>query len=89
MSISDAIETYNTAAQSPTKISVTATRDSRVVAKLPLVGREIIIEGSPFNKDVKVTPADLAWLCEEARRSMAPGMALLQASLDELTKLIA
>ena len=88
MSISAAIETYNTAAQTQAKISTMTTRDGRVVAKLPLVAREIVIEGSPFNPDVKVTAADLAWLCEEARRSMAPGLALLTASLDELTKLI-
>lgn len=42
------------------------------------------ITAPPFNKDVKVTASDVAWLCEEARRASAPGMALLEAGLGAL-----
>ena len=85
MSILTAIEAFNKASQP--EIAVLTTRDGRVTANLPRVGREIIAQGSSFNPDVKVNPADMAWLCEEARRAMEPGMALLSEWLDALHKL--
>ena len=82
MNLTAAIEAFNAASQP--QIVLQTTRDGRVTARLPRVGREIIVEGSPFNKDVKVTAEDVAWLCEEARRAFAPGMALLEAGLGAL-----
>ena len=83
MNLTAAIEAFN--ASSQPQIVLQTTRDGRVTAVLPRVGREIIVEGSPFNKDVKVTAADVALLCEEARRAFAPGMALLEAALEALS----
>jgi hypothetical protein len=77
-----AIEAFN--ASSQPQIELLTTRDARVVAKLPRVKRDILVESSPFNTDVKVTATDIAWLCEEARRAAAPGMALLEAALGAL-----
>lgn len=82
MSLTDAIEAFNQSSQP--QITLHPSRDGRVTAHLPRVGREILVEGSPFNKEVKVTAADLAWLGEEARRASAPGMALLEAALGAL-----
>ena len=84
MKLTTAIQDYNKS--SHRKIKLSPTRDGRVTAKLPLVGRQILAEGSSFNKEVVVTGTDVAWLCEEARRSLAPGMALLEASLAQLGK---
>jgi hypothetical protein len=76
------IEAFNKSSQPPIELLVT--RDSRTVAKLPRVAREIVVKETPQNKDVKVTPQDVAWLCEEARLASAPGMALLEAGLGAL-----
>lgn len=86
MNLTAAIEAFNESSQPPIVLEKRH-RDGRVTAVLPRVGREILVEGSPFNKDVKVTAADVAWLCEEARRAFAPGMALLEAGLDALGEL--
>ena len=83
MDLQAAIQAFNEASEP--KIEVNTRRDGRVVAMLPRVGREIIVEGSPFNTDVKVTAADVAALCEEARRASAPGLALLDAALGALS----
>jgi len=82
MNLTAAIEAFNESSQP--QIVLGPRRDGRVVASLPRVGREILSEGSRFNKDVKVTAEDVAWLCEEARRALAPGMALLEAGLGAL-----
>ena len=85
MNLTTAIETFNKCSQSQVKLQTT--RDGRVTAVLPRVGREIIIEGSTFNKDVKITVADIAWLCEEARRALSQSTALLEAGLNALQTL--
>ena len=78
-----AIEAFNESSKPP--IEVFSTRDTRTVAKLPRVGREIIVaDADPSYSDAKVTAEDVAWLCEEARRASAPGMALLEAALSTL-----
>jgi hypothetical protein len=82
MSILSLIEAFNDAFNP--QIETLPTRDGRVRAKLPRVGREILVQGSQFNVDVKVTPSDLALLCEEVRRAMAPGVALMDESLNAL-----
>jgi hypothetical protein len=82
MDLTTAIEAFNQAGEP--KIELLTTRDGRVVAKLPRLGREIVVEGSRFNPDVKVTAADVAGLCEEARLAAAPGLALLDAGLGAL-----
>jgi hypothetical protein len=85
MSTLTAIEAFNK--ENQPEIAVVTTRDGRVTAKLPRVGREIVVHDSSFNPDIKATAAGMAWLCEEARRAMEPGMALLSAGLDALHKL--
>jgi len=85
MDLITAIETFNKKGEP--HIELLTTRDGRVVATLPRVGREIIVKGSPFNKEVKVTAADVALLCEEARRASTPGLALLDAGLSVLRDL--
>lgn len=82
MNLIAAIEAFNKSSQP--QIDLQPSRDGRVTAVLPRVGREIIVEGSQYKMDVKVTAEDVAWLCEEARRAFAPGMALLEAGLGAL-----
>jgi formylmethanofuran:tetrahydromethanopterin formyltransferase len=82
MTVHEAIAALNDV--STEKIKTLTTRDGREIADLPRVGREVIIRDSSFNKNVKVTPADIAWLCEEARLAMAPAQALLNSALDAL-----
>jgi hypothetical protein len=82
MNLIAAIEAFNKSSQPPIELLVT--RDGRTVAKLPRVAREIVVKETSLNKDVKVTPQDVAWLCEEARLASAPGMALLEAGLGAL-----
>jgi hypothetical protein len=82
MSLTAAIEAFNESSQP--QIALQPSRDGRVTAHLPRVGRDVLVEGSPFNHEVKVTAADVAWLCEEGRRASAPGMALLEAGLKAL-----
>jgi len=84
MSIMSSIEAFNEAFNP--EIELLPTRDGRVRANLPRVGREILVQGSQFNADVKVTPADLASLCEEVRRAMAPGVALMDEALNAITQ---
>ncbi len=62
------------------------TRDTYHIAVLPRVGREIIVEDGTDMSGVKVTAADVALLCEEARRAIATGMGLLEAGLEALDK---
>lgn len=82
MNLTAAIEAFNKSSQP--QIELQPTRDGRVNAVLPRVGREILVQGSQFKKDVQVTPEDVALLCEEARLAFAPGMALLEAALGAL-----
>ena len=82
MDLKAAVEAFNESSEP--KIELFTARDGRVVAKLPRVGKDVIVEGSPFNKNVKVTADGVALLCEEARRAFAPGMELLQAALSAL-----
>ena len=79
MNLTAAIEAFNK--KSEPHIELLTTRDGRVVATLPRMGREIIVEGSSFSPGIEVTAGDIALLCEEARRASAPGLALLDAGL--------
>jgi hypothetical protein len=56
MSLTDAIEAFNQSSQP--QITLQTSRDGRVTAHLPRVGREVLVEGSQFNQEVKVTAAD-------------------------------
>ncbi|HEX5727636.1 MAG TPA: hypothetical protein VFX98_19345 [Longimicrobiaceae bacterium] len=85
MNLTSAIETFNESSQP--QIELRPGRDGRVTASLPRVGREILVEGSQFKEEVKVTASDVAWLAEEARRASAPGLALLEAALGALGEL--
>ena len=79
MNLTSAIEAYNESSEP--KIELGPRRDGSWVANLPRVGREIRVEGSQFSTRNQVTAADVALLCEEARRAIAPGLALLDAAL--------
>ncbi len=57
-----------------------------MIAHLPRVDREIIVGDAQYS-GAKVAAEDIAWLCEEARRASAPGMALLEAALAALSDL--
>ncbi len=85
MNLIAAIEAFNESSQP--QIDLRPSRDGRVSAFLPRLGREILVEDSQFKEDVRVTAEDVAWLCEEARRAFAPGMALLGAGLSALSDL--
>jgi hypothetical protein len=87
MKLTDAIEAFNQASEP--KIELFTSRDGRVTATLPRLGRKVLVEGSPFNRDVKVTAADVAAVCEEARQAAAPGLALLDAGLAALGEVAA
>ena len=52
-----------------------------MVARLPRVGAEVMIEKSQFNKDAKPTAHDFALICQEARLAMGPALGLLDAAL--------
>ena len=77
-----AIAAFNKSSQP--QITVLTTRDGRTLAKLPRVGRDIVVQETALNPSVKVTPGGLALLCEEARLASAPGLALLDAGLAAL-----
>ncbi len=85
MNLTDAINSFNAVAQ--LEIKLLPTRDGRILATLPRVGREIIVEGST-SKEIEVTATDVAWLCEEARRSMSANLALLEAAQIALVELV-
>ena len=82
MDLLDAIRQFNESSEQ--KIELMPRRDGRVEAALPLTGREILIRGSSFKEDVKVTAADVLALVEEARRAMVPPLALLDMALAQL-----
>ena len=85
MRLTEAINAFNESTEQ--KIEIGATRDGRMTAELPRVGRGILVEDATFTENVKVTAADIAWLCEEARRAAAPGLVLLEAALAALAEL--
>ena len=79
MTLRDAINALN--AISTEQIAVGSTRDGRMVARLPRVGAQVMIERSQFNKDAKPTVHDFALICQEARLAMGPALGLLDAAL--------
>lgn len=79
MNLVDAIDAFNRTAQP--KIELSVTRDGRTVAKLPRLGKEILVKGAAEGTGVRVSSQDIALLCEEAQLAIAPGMALLEAGL--------
>ena len=84
MSIQTAIQILNEASQQ--QIELHPTRDGRITATLPRVGREVVVQEN-MSRQVKVTASDIAWLCEEARLALAPATGLLEAALEELKEL--
>lgn len=84
MNLVSAIEAFNKTGQPPIKLSVT--RDGRTVAKLPRLGKQILVKGTALNTSLKVSSQDVALLCEEAQLAIAPGMALLESALAAMGK---
>jgi len=86
MDLDRAIEAFNKSSRP--QIEVSPTRVGSQFARLPRVNREITVsDADPSLGEAKVTAEDIAWLCEEARRASAPGMALLEAALSALSDL--
>ena len=85
MNLVAAIEAFNETSQAT--IELLPTRNGSTMARLPRVGRDITVEGSPHLHHVKVDVEEVALLCEEARRAIAAGMALLEAGLGALSHL--
>jgi hypothetical protein len=82
-----AIEAFNKSSKRQIDLRLHPIRDGRVSAFLPRVDREILVKDSDTMEEFRVTAEDVAWLCEEARRAFAPGMALLEAGLSTLSDL--
>ena len=78
--LTDAIEEYNKTAHR--KIELKPTRDGRVTAVLPHLGKEAIVQGN-ITHTREVTAHDLALVCREARAAMTPAFALLDAALKD------
>ena len=55
--------------------------DGRTMARLPRLGKEILVKGTPANPKLRLSSQDIALLCEEAQLAIAPGMTLLEAAL--------
>ena len=60
--------------------------DGCTVARLPRLGREIVVKSADLDPRLKVSSQDIALLCEEAQLAIAPGMALLEAALAAMGK---
>jgi hypothetical protein len=84
MDLVTAVEAFNKTGQP--KIELLVQRDGRTVAKLPRLGREILVKGTSLNSKLKVSSQDIALLCEEAQLAIAPGMTLLEAALAAMGK---
>jgi hypothetical protein len=84
MPLITAIEAFNKT--SHPKIELSVTHDGRTIARLPRLGREIVVRGTPLNRKPKLSSQDIALLCEEAQLAIAPGMALLEAALAAMGK---
>ena len=84
MDLVTAIETFNKTGQPPIELQVA--RDGRTLARLPRLGREIVVRGTRLNPKPKVSTQDIALLCEEAQLAIAPGMALLETALAAMGK---
>ncbi len=83
MSLTAAIEAFNETTTQ--KIVLHPTRDGRITATLPRVGRDIVIQGN-ITKTLFVGPKDVALLCQEARLALAPALALIEAAAEELSE---
>jgi hypothetical protein len=84
MNLVAAIEAFNQHGQP--RIDLQVRRDGRTVAMLPRLGKEILVKGTPFNPNLKISSQDIALLCEEAQLAIAPGMALLESALAAMGK---
>jgi hypothetical protein len=84
MNLVSAIEAFNKTGQPP--IELTVTRDGRTVARLPRLGKQILVKGTTRTPQLKVSSQDVALLCEEAQLAIAPGMALLESALAAMGK---
>ena len=84
MNLVAAIEAFNQHGQP--RIELQVARDGRTLARLPRLGKEIVVKGSQLNPRLKISSQDIALLCEEAQLAIAPGMALLESALAAMGK---
>jgi hypothetical protein len=84
MNLVAAIEAFNQHGQP--RIELQVARDGRTLARLPRLGKEIVVKGSELNPRLKISSQDIALLCEEAQLAIAPGMALLESALAAMGK---
>jgi hypothetical protein len=79
-----AIEAFNRTSQPP--IELLHARDGRTLARLPRLGKTIVVKGARLDDRASVSTQDIALLCEEAQLAIAPGMALLETALAAMGK---
>lgn len=79
MNLVEAIEAFNQHGRP--RIELTVLADGRTIARLPRLGKEILVKGTPANPKLRLSSQDIALLCEEAQLAIAPGMTLLEAAL--------
>lgn len=84
MNLVAAIEAFNQHGQP--RIELQVKRDGRTLARLPRLGKDIVVKGSELNPRLKISSQDIALLCEEAQLAIAPGMALLESALAAMGK---
>jgi hypothetical protein len=84
MNLVNAIEAFNQHGRPSIEMQIA--RDGRTVARLPRLGKEIVVKGTHLNPRARVSSQDIALLCEEAQLAIAPGMALLEAALAAMGK---
>ena len=84
MNLVAAIEAFNQHGQP--RIDMQVAREGHTVARLPRLGKQIIVKGTRLDPRVRVSSQDIALLCEEAQLAIAPGMALLEAALAAMGK---
>jgi hypothetical protein len=84
MNLITAIENFNRISQPSIELRVAP--DGRTLARLPRLGKEIVVCDRRPGPRPKVSSQDIAMLCEEAQLAVAPGMALLEAALAAMGK---
>lgn len=84
MNLVEAIDAFNRSALP--KIDLIPARDGAMLARLPRLGRQIVVRSAASADGPRLSSQDIALLCEEAQLAIAPGMTLLEAGLAAMGK---
>lgn len=84
MNLVEAIEAFNRTALP--KIDLVPAAGGAMLARLPRLGREIVVRSARCGDGPRLSSQDIALLCEEAQLAIAPGMTLLEAGLAAMGK---